>query len=216
MQVVGIAPPMREELLDRAPVSHIYVPFGRNYRSAMHVHARLAPGADEPASLGLLRQAIRDVDPRLPILAVTPMQDFHDRSLELWALTTGGRLFATLGLLALTLAVVGVYGVKAYMASQRRREIGIRMALGASRQDVLRLLFRDGVTLTAAGVLVGVPLAVVVSLAFASVFVEVGGIDPMVIGAATAVLGAAALAASAVPAWRAARAEPLSALRAGD
>jgi predicted permease len=213
MLVVGVAPPIREELLENVRESHVYVPFGRHYRSAMHLHARLAPGGDEAAAAVTIRQAVAGLDPRLPILAVTPMQSFHDRSLELWALQTGGRLFATLGVLALTLAVVGVYGVKAYMASQRRREIGIRMALGASRADVLGLLFRDGATLTVAGLAVGVPLSAAVSMAFAAVFVEVGGIDPVVIGLAAAVLAVSALAASAVPAWRAARMPPLTALR---
>ena len=123
-------------------------------------------------------------------------------------------MFTAMGLLALALAVVGVYGVKSYVVSQRTREIGIRMALGASRADVLRLMFRDGVMLTGAGLAVGLPLAALVSLAFTKVFVEIGGFDPVVIGLSSVVLGASAMAASLVPARRATRVAPVTALRA--
>jgi predicted permease len=213
MQIVGIAPPIREELLDRAPTTHVYVPFGRHYRAAMHVHVRHAPSLATASLLDAVRREIRTVDPAMPVLALTPMQSFHDRSLELWALNAGGQLFSTLGLLALTLAVVGVYGVKSYVVSQRTREIGIRMAMGATHGDVLRMLLRDGLTLTGAGLAVGVPLAALVSTAFSKVFVGLGGTDLLVMGIATAVLAAAAVAAAAVPAWRATRIQPLAALR---
>jgi hypothetical protein len=214
MQIVGIAPPLRDELLDRARVTHLYVPFGRNYRANMHVHVRLVPGGDELAVLDKIRGETRAVDPRLPVVALSTMQAFHDRSLELWALKAGGRLFTALGVLALVLAVVGVYGVKSYVMSQRTREIGIRMALGASAADVLRLVLRDGLVLTVSGLAVGLPLAVLVSLAFTKVFVEIGGVDPVILGMATAVLAGAATVASAIPARRAAKVAPLSALRA--
>jgi len=215
MQVIGIAPPLIEELLDRAPVPHIYVPFGREYRAAMHLEVRLEPGADERAGIDALRAAMRASEPRLPVLTLSSMQAFHDQGLELWALRTGAQLFTVLGGLALLLAVVGVYGVKSYIVAQRTREIGIRMALGASGHDVVRLVLRDGLFLTGAGVALGVPLAVVVSFALAAVFVDVGGFDGLVISVATVVLAVAATIASAVPARRASRIQPLRALQ-GD
>jgi predicted permease len=213
MQVVGIAPPLRDGLLDPGPQSHLYVPFGRNYRAGMHVHVRVVPGTGEIAALDALRREIRAADPQLPVLALSTMQGFHNSSLELWALKAGGRLFTGLGVLAALLAVVGVYGVKSYIVSQRTREIGIRMALGASARDVLRLVMRDGAFLTVAGVAVGVPLAAFISYAFTKVFVEIGGFDPVVVGASTVLLALAATVASAVPARRAARIAPLTALR---
>ena len=214
MQVVGIARPIREEMLEKAAKSHVYMPFGRNYRGIMHIQVRLAPGVDDPAALGELRRAVAIAEPSLPVLGLSTMQGFHSRSLELWALRTGAGLFSALGGLALLLAVVGVYGVKSYVVSQRTREIGIRMALGATSNDVLTLVLRQGLFLTLAGLAIGVPLAALVSLAFTKVFVEVGGFDVGVVTVATVVLALASMAASAIPARRATRVMPLSALRA--
>jgi predicted permease len=215
MQIVGIAPPLREELLDRAPVPHVYVPFGRHYRAAMHLEVRLEQGADVRSRIEELRGAIRAAEPGLPVLTLSTMQAFHDKSLELWALQTGASLFTALGGLALLLAAVGVYGVKSYIVSQRTREIGIRMALGATARDVVGLVLRDGFFLIGAGLALGVPLAVLVSFALAAVFVDVGGFDGVVVSIATIVLAVAATIASAVPARRASRVQPLRALQ-GD
>jgi ABC-type antimicrobial peptide transport system permease subunit len=99
------------------------------------------------------------------------------------------------------------------VVAQRTREIGIRMALGANPRDVVRLILRDGFQLTGLGLVIGVPLAMAVSSAFDSVFVEIGGFDPTVIGSVAVVLAVAATVASGVPARRAARVEPLRALR---
>jgi predicted permease len=213
LQVVGIARPIREDLFDRAPVPHVYVPSGRFFRGTMHLHARVAPGASEPAALAGIRGEIRAVDARLPVFALTTMQGFHDRSLGLWLMNAGGKMFTALGLLALLLAVVGVYGVKSYVVSQRTREIGIRMALGADRRDVLRLLVGDGARLTIAGLAVGLPIAALIAFALATVMPDVTPFDPIVFASAPLVLGAAALLASFLPARRAARIEPLRALR---
>jgi predicted permease len=213
MQIVGIAPPVRDDLLDPGPESHLYVPFGRNYRAGMHVHVKATPGTNEIAALDALRREIRAAHPQMPVLALSTMQGFHNNGLELWALKAGGRLFTALGLLAALLAVIGVYGVKSYVVSQRTREIGIRMALGASPRDVLQLVMRDGAFLTGLGVAVGVPLAAFISYAFTKVFVEIGGFDPVVVGASTLLLAASATVASAIPARRAAHVAPLVALR---
>lgn len=215
MQVVGIAPGLKEELLDRSPVPHVYVPFGRNYQSGMHLEVRLQQGADAMVGIEALRAAVRSIDAGLPVLTLSTMQAFHDKGLELWALKTGARLFTALGLLALLLAVVGVYGVKSYVVAQRTREIGIRMALGASARDVLGLVLHDGFFLTGTGLAIGVPLAVLVSILFTKVFVDIGGFDGTVISIATVVLAVAATVASAVPARRATRVQPLRALQ-GD
>jgi predicted permease len=215
MQIVGIAPALREELLERAPQSHVYVPFGRNYRAGMHVLVRTAGRTDDVAATTALRTAIRSADARMPVLAVSTLQAFHDSGIELWALKTGARMFSALGLLALLLAAVGVYGVKSYVVAQRTREIGIRMALGATARDVMGLVLRDGFYLTGAGLAIGIPLAILVSILFTTVFVEIGGLDGAVLSVATLVLALVATIASAVPARRATRVQPLRALQ-GD
>ena len=214
MEIVGIAPPLREEMLEPAPVSHVYVPSGRNIRSGMHVQLRLADGADERAALDGLRAHIHAVNAAIPILRLTSMQAFHDASLELWALRATAYAFTLLGALAMLLAAVGVYGVRAYTVALRTREFGIRMALGASPGRVLGLVLRDGAMLTAVGLAIGLPLGLLVSLGLRSVFVDVGGIDLVVLTAAMLVLAIAATLAGAVPARRATRIEPVKALSA--
>jgi putative ABC transport system permease protein len=214
MEIVGVAPPLREELLDRAPVPHVFVPAGRNYRAAMFAIVKMKAADDPLATLDAIRQTIRSADAGLPVVSLSTMAAFHSGSLELWALRAGGWLFTVLGFLALLLAGVGVYGVRSYVVSQRTREIGIRMALGASARDVLGLILRDGFRLTLVGIAIGVPLAMLVSLAFTKVFVDIGGLDAGVIAVATVVLVVAATIASGVPARRATKVQPLTALRA--
>ena len=213
LQVVGIAAPVREEIMARSPEPHIYVPSGRFYRAGMHIHARISRTGDEGRILGEIRREIQQADARLPVFDLTTMEAFHRKGLELWLVEAGGKMFTTLGLLALTLAVIGVYGVKSYVVSQRTREIGIRMALGADGRDVVRLVMKDGAKLTAVGLGVGIPLSALLSFALTKVLYGVMPFDPVVFVAAPLVLGASALLASFVPARRAARVEPLRALR---
>ena len=117
------------------------------------------------------------------------------------------------GLLALLLAVVGLYGVKSYLVSQRTREIGIRVALGARPSDVLGMVLREGATLAAVGVVIGLPLAALLGFAFARVLYDVKPLDPVVFVTAPVVLAVAAMIATWLPARRATRVTPLTALR---
>ena len=213
MEIVGIVPPLREEVLDREPVPHVYVPSGPDFRSAMHLTIRLRPGVDERAALERVRNEVRLAEPRLPLLSLSTLEAFHAGNVGLWGLRAGAWVFAGLGLLALALAAVGVYGVKAYVVAQRTREIGIRLALGATPGAVVGQLFREGLTLTAVGIAIGAPLAALVSIGFTSVFVDIGGFDGTVIATATLVLAAAAMAATFIPARRATRVQPVTALR---
>ena len=213
MEIVGIAPPLREEVLDRAPVPHVYVPSGPDFRAAMHLTIRLKPGVDERGALDRVRRELRSAEPAMPVLALSTLDAFHDGSIGLWSLRAGAWVFAGLGVVALLLAATGVYAVKAYVVAQRTREIGIRLALGATPGAVVGQLFREGLVLTGVGLAMGAPLAALVSIAFTAVFVEIGGFDAVVIGAATLVLAAAATAATLIPARRATRVQPVMALR---
>jgi predicted permease len=216
MEIIGVAPAMRETLFDRAPVPHLYVPTGRHYRASQNIHIRTR-SADprlEADVLAAVRRAIAQADARIPVLDLMPMRRYHDRSLELWAVRAGGRMVIALGLLALVLAVVGVYGVKSYVVSQRTREIGIRVAVGAQPRDVMWMVVREGATLTAAGLALGLPLAGLAGLSLSRLLYEVSPLDPIVFIVAPLLLASAALVASYLPARRATRVVPVTALRA--
>jgi hypothetical protein len=213
MEIVGVAAPIRDELFDRDAGPAIYVPYGRNYRAMVSIHARAAQPGAEAGVLAAIRRELRAMDARLPIVNATTMTAFHERGLMLWTIRAGGRMFLALGGLALLLAVVGLYGVKAYLVTERTREIGIRMALGARPGDVMAMVMREGAALSAAGVALGLPLAALLGVALGSLLYDVKPIDPVVFSFAPAILALAALTATWLPARRATRITPLTALR---
>jgi predicted permease len=213
MEIVGVAPGLRFALFDRSPVPHLYVSSGRHYRANMNLHVRVA-GGDTASMLATIRRELKSTDDRLPVLQLTTMSQFRDRSAELWAVQAGGRVFLTFGALALLLAVVGVYGVKSYLVSRRTREIGIRMALGAGPADVLWLVLREGLSLTGAGLAIGLLLAAASGRLMASLLYQVSPIDPVVFTISPLLLAAAATIACYVPARRATKVHPITALRA--
>jgi putative ABC transport system permease protein len=160
-----------------------------------------------------VRRAIRAADDRLPVLTLKTLQGHLDASLELWIMRTGAQMFSIFGAVALLLAVVGLYGVKAYMVARRTREIGIRMALGATAGDTLRMILREGMVLTLAGVFVGLVLALGVGRLLSSMLYEVSGTDPVIFASAPLILSAVSMLACYFPARKAARVDPMVALR---
>ena len=215
MEVVGVVPGLRHELFDKAPVAHIYVPFGRQFRSGMNVHFRAASAgpAGEAAVLQAARREIRAVDERIPVLGLKTMAQFRDTSVFYWVVKAGAWLFAVFGIVAVFLAVVGLYAVKAYVVARRTREIGIRMALGSSPRDVLWMVLKEGMALTAAGLVLGFWIAAGIGMLVGSMLYEVSAFDPVVFLAAPLLLAGASLAACYLPALRATRIEPTVALR---
>ena len=213
--VVGVAPGRRSRISDQQPTPHFYLPAGAEYRANMNVHVRLAePGrAAANAMLQQVRQAVHGFDARLPILSLQTLEDFRAASIALWAVQANASVFSTFGGLALFLAVVGLYGVRSYVVSQRTREIGLRMALGAERADVLWLVLREGLVMTGAGLLFGVLLSVATARLLAGLLYEVRTFDPLVFALAPMLLAGSVLLASYLPARRATRISPMEALR---
>jgi predicted permease len=215
LEVVGLVPGLRHRLFDRAPVPHIYTPYGQDPQTDMYLHVRTAAmsAQAEAALLPGLRHELLGVDPNLPILSLETRAMFRERSFMLALLRALMGILTVFGLVALALAAAGVYGVKAYLVSRRTREIGIRVALGATRADVVWMVMRDGLTSMAIGLTVGAGLAVVAGVALSTLSFQGRGADPAIVGGALLVLICSALLATWLPARRATRIAPTRALR---
>lgn len=214
IEIVGLAPAIRHQMDDDAPGPHLYRPFAQHFRSGVYVHVRTADGSGEAAMLPAIRALLRSIDPQLPVVALETGPMFRKRNAMLWIVRTGATLFGVFGAVALFMAALGIYGVKAYLVSRRTREIGIRLALGATSRDVVSLVMRDGLSLTAAGLIVGLGLSALVVRAIGGFVFGGGGFDLPIVGAAFLALAGAALAANWVPARRATQIAPTIALRA--
>ena len=160
-----------------------------------------------------MRQTLRDIDPDLPILSIAPFVDLMERSVGLWIVRLGATLFGAFGGIALLLAVVGVYGVKAYAVACRTREIGIRMALGAHRKDVFALIMRQGAMQTGLAITVGLLLSLAAGRVLSQILYQVSPADPFALVVSSILLTAAALLACFLPARRATYVNPITALR---
>jgi putative ABC transport system permease protein len=212
-EIVGIAPGIQQAVFDRGPSSHLYLSLGRRFESNLFVHVRAAPGVDPASMLGRVRDELRAIDPNLPLLRLETLREHRDGSVFIWLIRAGGQVFALMGLLALGLAAVGIYGVRAFVTAGRTREIGLRMALGATSGSVVRQLLRESLKLTVLGLALGLVLAVGIARLLQGLLFEVSAFDPLVFAVATAVLAAATLFATYLPARRASRIDPLAALR---
>ena len=212
--IVGIAPGQRQRLTDREPVPHLYVPLGAAYRSQFNAHVRTRPGAEGTATLlGAVRAAVREADPHMTVVGIQTLEDARDSSPATWMVRIAGRVLGAFGLVALLMAGTGLYGVKAYLVAQRRREIGIRMAIGASPSDVVRMVMREGLWLLGGALVGGAILALVLGQVVRQMLVGVSPLDPIVLGGSALALTAAVLAACYGPARRATRIQPTDALR---
>lgn len=216
MEVVGIVGRHRHDVMDdNGAASRIYFPFAQAYSAGAWMSVRYSskdPAALESALQGL-RNALRDADADLPILQQLPYALLLDKSITLWLVRLGAVMFGVFGGIALLLAVVGVYGVMAYVVERRTREIGIRLALGAERRDVFSLIARQGVLQTAVAVGLGIALSLVAGRVLSSMLFSVSPADPVSLAIAVVLLSASALLACYVPARRATRVSPLTALR---
>jgi putative ABC transport system permease protein len=212
--IVGVVSEMKHDLFDLNPRPHLYAPHGAVFRAFMTLHVRTAPGVPDAAMLATIRRELVGVDARLPIMSARTMQEQRYRSMTEWSVRAAATIFSTFGFLALLLATIGVYGLRAYDVSRRTREIGIRMALGGSTRDVRRLIVGEGARTTAIGLVLGVLMAAGIGKLSSSLLYQVSPVDPIVLVTAAIVLSVSATLASYFPARRATRIAPLDALRA--
>ncbi len=210
MTIVGVVGNVRTTgLTEKEPVGAYYFPYAQ--QAGPRGMTLVTRTAGDPASIvSAVRQAVTSIDPELPFFAVKPMQQRVDESLV--SRRTPMMLASLFGGIALFLAAVGIYGVLAFQVAQRRKEIGIRMALGSDGRRIFGLIVTEGLWLLAVGVAVGLVGAFGIRRAMETQLFGIQPMDPMVLALVTGVLGAVALLACAVPARRAAQIDPLIAL----
>jgi len=215
LEIVGIVSKHRHDVQNDSIITRLFVPLAQGYSGQTYLHVRLNI-QDRHAVVAMmptLRQALREIDPDLPLLQMTPYTDLIEKSPNLWIVKLGAMLFGAFGCIALLLAVVGVYGVKAYAVACRTREIGIRMALGAHRKDVFALIMRQGALQTALAVAVGLLLSLAAGRVLSQILYGVSPSDPLSLISSSFMLAAAALLACFLPARRATYVNPITALR---
>lgn len=209
LEVVGIARDIKYMSLAEDPMPYMYLPLGPFYSPNLQLHVRTA--GDPLALTASLREAVRTLDPFLPVVNLRTLEEEVTQALFLPRLGAG--LTGSFGLLALILAAIGLYGVLAQIVSRRTREIGIRLAIGATHKDVFRQLLRGGLKLTAVGLVIGLVAALASSQVLATFLLGLSATDPVTYVTVTLLLIFVAIVAVAVPARRAMRVQPVQALR---
>jgi len=213
LTVVGVVADSRYHDLREPPQPYFYVPLRQFYRPGMEVALHLRSPADLGALGAAARRQIAAVAPEVRVSWAQPLAEYVAFSYA--PQRVAAALLSALAALAVFLAALGLYGVLAYGVAQRRREIAIRTAVGARPLDVARLVVRRGLLIAAAGVALGLLVALAAARLLGALLVDVGPGDPLTLGGAATLLAAVALAASLVPARRAARVDPMEVLRSG-
>jgi predicted permease len=211
MEIVGIAKQGKYTGPGEDPTAFFYVPEEQNPNLVRTLQLRTS-GAPEQM-IPEVERAIHAMAPGLPLVGVESMEQSLEGVNGMFGFRMATRFAGALGLLGLILALVGVYGVISYTAAQRTHEIGVRMALGADRKDILKMVLRQGVILVGGGVVVGLALTFVLARGISSLLVGVSSSDPLTFTLAAVFLAGVGLVASFIPARRAMNVEPLRALK---
>ncbi len=213
LRVVGVTKDIQDVadmlLIENKPAAQVFVPY--RLASPAEVVLAVRTRSDPVRFSDVLRATVRSLDPTLPLQSVFTLDEVRARTA--WVARLWGQMLAEVAVLALVLAVLGVYGVVSYSVSQRTHEIGIRMAVGASRGRVMRLVLGDGVRLSLQAAALGLLGAVAMTRSLARLLYGVGALDPATLVGCTAALVLVALVASGAPAWRGTRVDPVVALR---
>jgi len=222
-RVVGVAKDSKYHYLGESAPAYFYVPFRQIYREDMNLSFYVRTHGEPESVLSTLRAQAHDLDPNVTVFDAAPLKEYIGASL--YPQKIAASLMTVLGSIALLLAAVGLYSVMAYSVAQRTQEIGVRMALGAQPRHVLQMVIRQGLTLTAGGLIAGAVLAIglarmVASVSFtgggmgsSAMLLETGANSPLIYLAAAGFLCAVAALASWLPARRAASIDPMKALR---
>lgn len=208
-EVVGIARNSAVNAIGEAPVPLVYLPVAQDYAPAATLQVQTT-GKPESVIAGV-RAQIQSLEPNLAITNVQTIGQIIDQGL--WAPEMGAALLTVFGALAMVLAAVGVYGVLAYSVTQQTREIGIRMAMGAERRDVLGLVVGQGLKMAGAGLVLGIVVSLAITRQLSSLLFGVSAYDPLTYAGVSVILASVALLACYIPARRATRVDPLVALR---
>ena len=208
LTVVGVAQDAQVDTLGGPIRPFVYVPLAQRYVSRLTLVVKSSTGG----MIARVRDVLRELNPNLPVTEAMPLEQIT--AWEVVPQRIAAAVAASLGVVVLMLAAIGLYGVTSYGVQRRTREIGIRMALGADTDRVMRLVLRQGVVLTAIGVAIGVAGGAAAAQALQSLLFGVSPLDPLAFAGASLTFGAVSLAASYVPARRAMRVDPMVALRA--
>jgi len=210
LTVIGIVPNARmTQLADDAP-PQLFIPITQWHPDWRTLMVRLAT-TDEGSAIPAVRRAILTAEPTLPYVDVRPMSEIVDAQVETWKL--GAAMFTLFGALGVIVAALGLYSVIAHDVTQRRREMGVRMALGARREDVARLVVGSGVRQAIAGMALGLVIAWAVSTRVSDLLFQTSPRDPWIYGSVVALLLMVAILASFIPARRASKLDPADVLR---
>ncbi len=209
VRVIGVARDARYGTLGEGPRPYLYVPLSQNQRSWLTLIVQTE--ADPAAAIPVVRDLVQGLDPDLAAFGVMTMDRHLENALNL--ATTSAIIAGAFGGLALLLSVVGIYGLVSYSVARRTREVGIRIALGAGRRDVLRLVLGKGLLLALAGVGAGLVVALAAGRLIGGMLYDVSPADPTILGSMAFLLAAVVLLASYVPARRALRVDPVTSLR---
>ena len=213
MTVVGIVSNVKHLSIREEPGPEIYVPYTQKpWPSMQTMHVAVRSKAAPAAMMGSIRAAIRSVDPELPVAGVATLETLVDDAMAQPRFSM--LLVSGFGALALVLACVGLYGAVSYSVTSRTQEIGIRLALGAPRRRVFALVLSQCLRITGAGIAIGLALALVLLRAIAGFLYGIEATDPATFASLSIVLLSVALLACYLPARRAARVDPLVAMRA--
>lgn len=209
IEVVGVAQDGKYLTFGETPMAYFFLPLTQDYRGRVTFLVRSKENPD--SLMATIRQEVKSLDASLPIFGVRTMPEFLNRIVSVY--DTGASLVGTFAVTALLLAAIGIYGVLHFSVTRRTREIGIRMALGAASGDVVRLILGRSLAFVGVGLVLGIGGAVAAGRLTGTLLAGVGSTDPLTFAAVALIFGLVALCASAIPARRASRVDPMEAVR---